>query len=76
MYTLTHTHTHTHTQEGPRWCTLRHVKTGEILIGLKKVSAVREANEWLQLDEASRPFVEGIWSGFVQKQSLVISDTY
>ena len=42
------------------------MKTGEILIGLRKVSAVKEANDWLQLDEASRPFVKGIvWFGFV-----------
>ncbi|XP_064394544.1 uncharacterized protein LOC135341813 isoform X2 [Halichondria panicea] len=45
-------------QDDPQWCKLQHVPTGEVLIGMKKVLPMDQDNEWMQLDEASRPFVE------------------
>lgn len=42
-------------EEGPRWCRLQHVKTGEILLIMKRVGGVDEELEWSHLDEASRP---------------------
>ena len=42
-------------EDGPRWCQLQHVKTGEILLIIKRVGGVNEELEWSHLDEASRP---------------------
>ena len=42
-------------EEGPRWYRLQHVKTGEILLVMKRVGGVDEELEWSHLDEASRP---------------------
>ena len=42
-------------EEGPKWCRLQHVKTGEILLVMKRVGGVDEELEWSHLDEASRP---------------------
>ena len=40
---------------GPTWCRLQHVKTGEILLVMKRIAGVEEELEWSHLDEASRP---------------------
>ena len=71
-FTHTHTHTHSHShQDGPKWCRLHHVKTGELLLCLRRVSGHTETpdpqwtltpstqnnDKWLDLDEASRPLV-------------------
>ena len=40
---------------GPMWCRLQHVKTGEILLVMKRLASVEEELEWSHLDEASRP---------------------
>ena len=40
---------------GPKWCRLQHVKTGEILLVMKRLASVEEELEWSHLDEASRP---------------------
>lgn len=42
-------------EEGPKWFRLQHVKTGEILLVMKKISGAEEELEWSHLDEASRP---------------------
>lgn len=42
-------------EEGPKWCRLQHIKTGEILLVMKRVGGVDEELEWAHLDEASRP---------------------
>ena len=42
-------------EAGPKWCRLQHVKTGEILIVMKRIPGDEEDLEWSHLDEASRP---------------------
>ena len=42
-------------EAGPKWCRLQHVKTGEILMVMKRIPGDEEDLEWSHLDEASRP---------------------